>query len=108
MALVNAGSSCDLDYSSRDVDNVLEAPSSMRYRIDNLTDSVVILQWTNVPTPGTEGSVTVSAALNAMTRQYRDRQLNQATFEATYANGDIATSLALYELCAVFAGLSSQ
>lgn len=101
---VNAGSSCQVDYSSRDVDNVLEAPASMRYRVDNLTDSVVVVDWTNVPTPGTEGSVTISAALNAMTREFRDRQLNQVTFEATYDNGDKTRSMAYYELCAVVVG----
>lgn len=101
---VNSGSSCSIDYSSRDKDNELEAPSSMRYRIDNLTDSRVVLEWTNVPTPGTSGSVTISAALNSMTEQFRDRQLNQVTFEATYANGDVQRSMAYYELCAIVVG----
>lgn len=101
---VNAGSSCRVDYSSRDVDNVLEAPSSMRYRIDNLTDSRVVLDWTTVNTPATEGSVTIPSSLNAMTQQFRDRQLNQVTFEATYANGDVERSTTLYELCAIVVG----
>lgn len=101
---VNAGSACRVEYSSRDYDNVLEAPSSLRYRIDNLTDSVVIAEWTNVPTPGTGGNVTIPASTNVMSRQFRDRQLMQVTFEATYANGDKVQSMAYYELCAVLQG----
>lgn len=101
---VNSGSSCDIEYSSRDTANELEAPTALRYRVDNLTDSVVVLEWTAVETPDLEGSVTISAALNGMTRQYRDRQLNQVTFEATYANGDVARSAAYYELCAILVG----
>jgi hypothetical protein len=101
---VNSGSSCRVDYSSRDVDNALEAPSALRYRIDNLTDSRVVLDWTTVETPATEGSVTIPASLNAMTEQFRDRQLNQVTFEATYANGDKERNMAYYELCAVVVG----
>lgn len=101
---VNAGSSIEVDYSSRDPDGVLEAPTALRYRIDNLTDALVILEWTSVGTPLTEGSVSIGATLNAMSRTWRDRQLNQVTFEATYASGSLVQQLAHYELCAVFQG----
>lgn len=105
---VNSGSACAVDYSARNLDNELEAPTSMRYRIDNLTDSVVILGWTNVPTPATTGSVTIPATLNAMSRQWRDRQLNQVTFEATFADGSVVQSVIAYQLCAVLqASMSS-
>lgn len=101
---VNAGSSIEVDYSSRDPDGVLEAPTVLRYRIDNLTDALVVLEWTNVNTPGTEGSVSIGASLNAMSRTFRDRQLNQVTFEATYASGSKVQQLAHYQLCAVYQG----
>ncbi len=103
---VNAGSSCQIDYSSRDVDNALEAPTVLRYRVDNITDSVVVLTWTNVETPLTQGSVTIPASLNGMTYQGRDRQNNQVTFEATYADGDKQVSVAVYQLCAVYTGVA--
>lgn len=105
---VNSGSSCQVDYSSRNVANVLEAPASMRYRIDNLTDSVVVLEWTAITEPDpleAEGSVIIPASLNGMTRQFRDRQLNQVTIEATYSDpNDVQRSFAYYELCAVVIG----
>ncbi len=103
-AYVNAGSSCNIDYSSRNLDNELEAPTTLEYRIDNLTDSVVIANWTNVPTPGEQGSITISAALNAMSHQGRDQQLNQVTFRATYADGQQIQSMAYYNLCAILQG----
>lgn len=99
---VNAGTSVTLDYSCRNLDNELEIPTVLRYRVDNLTDQFIVAQWTNVPTPGSTGSVTISAALNVMSYPTRDRQHNQVTFEATFADGDKVTSLAAYQLCAVY------
>lgn len=107
VSLVNGGSSCDIDYSSRDIDNVLELPTALRYRVDNLTDSTVVTGWTAVSVPETEGSITIAAATNTMTRQYRTRQLMQVTVEATYANADVAVNFAYYELCASVIGMSA-
>lgn len=103
---VNAGTSVVVDYSARNVDNELEAPTALRYRVDDLTNSQVIATWADVDTPATTGSVTISAALNAMSTQYGERQLNQVTFEATFASGDVVTSMAYYQLCAVYQGQS--
>lgn len=101
---VNAGSSVIVEYAAYNLANVLEAPSAMRYRIDNLTDSRIILPWTPIETPEEEGSVTIPASLNQMTWQYRDRQFNQVTFEATFDNGDVVQQMCSYTLCAVFTG----
>ena len=101
-AQVNAGSSCVIDWSSRNLDNELEAPTVLEYRIDDLTDSVVILGWTEIAEPSTTGQLVISAATNDMQYQYREQQLNQVTFRATYANGQQIQSMAYYTLCAVF------
>jgi hypothetical protein len=102
---VNAGSACVIEYSSRNLDNELEAPSTLEYRIDNLTDSIVIAEWASIPTPGTTGEVVISAEQNAMSYQYRDKQLNQVMFRATYANGQQVKSAAYIEVCALFQGM---
>lgn len=99
---INAGNDIKIDITSLDFDEALEAPSSLRYRIDNLTDRLVITQWTAIPTPGTETTLTISAATNAMSTQTKDRQLNQVTFEATYADGTKCKDTLVYELCAVY------
>lgn len=103
-AFVNAGSSVDVDYSIRDEDNALAEPATLEYRIDNLTDSVVIAGWTNIADPAEEGALTISAAVNVMTRQSRTEQLNQVSFRATFASGKVIIATACYELCAVLQG----
>jgi hypothetical protein len=99
---IDAGNDIKIDITSLDFDEVLEAPSSLRYRIDNLTDRTVITQWTAISSPDTETTLTISAATNAMSQQNTDRQLNQVTFEATYADGTKCKDTLLYELCAVY------
>lgn len=105
---VNANSACVIDYSCRNLDNELEEPTALRYRIDNLTDCRVIADWQTVADPGSTGSVVVSAELNAMSTQFRDRQLNQVTFEATFANGQKVQELCAYQLCAMYQGQLSS
>ena len=99
---VNAGNDIRIDVRSLDFDEEQEAPSSMRYRIDNVTDRLVIRDWTAVSSPAEQTSITVSAALNAMSTQTRDRQLNQVTIEATYVDGTKCKDTVCYELCAVY------
>lgn len=99
---IDAGNDIRIDITSLDFDEALEAPTSMRYRIDNLTDRIVITQWTAIVAPGTETTLTISAATNAMSSDNNDRQLNQITFEATYADGTKAKDTVCYELCAVY------
>jgi hypothetical protein len=104
---INARSSVDIPYVSRDDSlNAVEL-ASLRYRIDNLTDSLVILGWTDVPAPAQRGTITIPASLNAMSRQYRDTQLNQVTLEMTDTNGNVRQELAFYELGAVFQGATA-
>lgn len=99
---IDAGNDIRIDITSLDFDEVLEAPASLRYRIDNLTDRIVITQWTAIATPGEESTLTITAATNAMSTQGKDRQLNQVTVEATYADGTKAKDTLCYELCAVY------
>lgn len=94
-----------IEYSSRNLDNELEAPETLEYRIDNLTDSIVIATWAAIPDPGETGELVISAATNEMSYQYRDKQLNQVTFKATYTNGQQVQSAAYIELCALFVGM---
>ncbi len=100
--IIDAGNDIRIDITSLDFDESLEAPSSMRYRIDNLTDRIVITQWTNIPGATEETELLISAATNAMSTQNKDRQLNQVTIEATYADGTKAKDTLCYELCAVY------
>lgn len=101
---INAGSAVKIGWNSRDGDlNAVEL-SSARYRIDNLTDSLVIQDWTTISAPAAKGTVTIPASKNGMSRTYRDRELRQVTFELTDTDGNVSQQLAYYELAAVFQG----
>ncbi len=99
---ITVGNTLRLSIESLDFDNELEAPSSMRYRIDNLTNLVVVTEWTSIPTPGTSTTLTISAATNVMSYQGVDQQMNQVTIEATYADGTKALWVGAYRLNQVY------
>lgn len=100
--VMQANQTLRIDVTSLDFDDVLEAPTALTYRIDNLTDAINLVPETNIPTPGTETTLTISAAVNVMTRQYRDSQLNQVVFTATYADGSSVQKVVPYQLNAVY------
>lgn len=102
MHRANAGNTIRIDLTSLDFEGALEAPTALRYRIDNLTDQIVVTDWTAITPLSTEMTLTISAATNAMYRQWQDTQLNQVTFEATYADESIAQVTGCYELSAVY------
>lgn len=102
----NAGSAVRVPYVSRD--HALEevTPSSARYRVDDLTNSRVVADWTTIDTPAARGAVIVSATLNAMQRAC-DLERRQVTFEFTDSDGNVRQELAHYELAAVYTGATS-
>lgn len=102
---VNIGNTLRLQVTSLDFESEQEAPASMRYRIDNLTNLRVIQDWTDVPAPADVTTIEISAATNVMSYQYNDWQLNQVTIEATYADGTKALWVGAYRLNAVYTAL---
>ena len=101
LSLINAGTTLRLTIGSLDFDDALEAPSTLTYRIDNLTDALNLVPTTSIPTPGTETTLTIAASVNVMSYNWRDTQLNQVTFTATYADGSQVVEVICYEVCAV-------
>lgn len=100
----NAGSAVPVQYQAVDEELVPFTPAAIRYRVDNLTDSVVIQQWTAITPAAQSGTVTISAALNQMSRTWRQRQFNQVTFEFTDDAGNVTQVLRSYWLNTVFQG----
>jgi hypothetical protein len=102
--IVNAGSAAVVAWTSATLELAPAVPTQVRWRYDNLTDSVVLQGWETLATPSDpRGTITIPASLNAMTWTWRDRQLNQVTFEITTADG-VRQQLAYVELAAVFTG----
>lgn len=103
----NAGSAVTVKWNSRD-ENLGELElTTLRYRVDNLTDSRIVLDWTNIATPDPAGSKVIPAALNGMATTYRSRQLMQVTFEMTDADGNLVQDVQHYVLAAVYQGATA-
>jgi hypothetical protein len=99
------GNALRIDITSLDWDQDLEAPDTLQYRIDNLTDNVAVTDWTTIATPGTTSTLTIAAAVNAMYSNWRDTQLMQVTFQAVYADGSQAQVIGVYELARLYQGV---
>lgn len=98
---VYAGSSSKAEFKWLNAAQELEAPASLRYRLDNITDYRNITPWTAISPALAETSLTISPAQNTMTWSWRDRQWMQITAEATMADGTVQTKLWVYEAIAM-------
>src|SRR5262245_20562659 len=97
---VNAGASSTATFTWLNSDQELEAPSTLRYRIDNLTDYLPIVAWTSVGSPAGGTEIAITPSQNAMSTTWRDRQLMQVTAEAVMADGTTQRKLYVYDLIA--------
>lgn len=101
-----AGNSVQIFIRSLDFDHEPEAPATLQYRIDNLTDAVSVIDWTSVNTPSENSSITISADTNQMYTDWRDSQLMQVTFKATFEDGTQAQVIGCYELSRIYMGVA--
>ena len=88
-------------------DGVPVAPTSLRYRVDDLTNVAEMLGWTTVAVPAAQQTLTIPSSVNQMGWPYRDYQLCQISVERAYAaDGDTPawtqTELYHYTLTAVY------
>lgn len=67
-------------------------PTTMRYRIDDLSQGSAILDWTSL-TPGTAVNVVITAAQNAI-RNGLSSERRQIVFESSDSDGPIRKTLA--------------
>jgi hypothetical protein len=93
-----------IDVTSLDWDDALEAPTTLQYRIDNLTDVIAAVPWTTIPTPTTTSVLTIAASVNGMYTNWRDQQLMQVTFLATYADGTQCQKTGIYQINRLYQG----
>ncbi len=100
---INAGSAVQLELTHK-VNRKLTAPSALSYRIDDLTnDHRQVLDWTVVPTPGPENTITVPQALNELfTRVDTDRERRQITVNVTQTSGTVVQEIFIYEIIRIF------
>lgn len=84
----NENSTSYIDVEFRDKDDVLQAPTSARYRIDCLTNDSQVLDWTSIPSPTSQETITISKTHNAIINAVNAFERRIVTIEATYGADD--------------------
>lgn len=99
--LLNANSDCWLELTFVDRNGAAETPTGLTYRIDNLTDSLVIQNTTSIgPPAGNTFELNIPASLNQMSYNWRGSQVMQVLVTSTYADGSTDAEVFVYTLCA--------
>lgn len=86
--IVNEGSIAYLTAKFYDKDDKLDAPSSITYRIDCLTNDQEILGDTPIGSPASTVEITITATQNAIITQSNDFERRLVTVKATYGTGN--------------------
>lgn len=98
---VNAGSTFWLELTFVDRNGVLQVPTQVVMRIDNLTDNVEIQANTTLGGLASVMTISVPGTTNQMTRSWAGSQVNQIKITATYADGSTDTDVEIYEVIAI-------
>lgn len=94
---VNQGSDCWLELTFVNRTGALQVPSTLSYRIDNLTNNVVVKSDTAV-TVGLASTmeINIPGSVNVMSENWSGSQLNQVKVTATFADGSTDVQVAIY------------
>lgn len=99
---VNAGSDVWLDLTFLDRFNNLATPTSVSYRIDNLTTDDVVLQDTAASAIGSTMTIQLPASINIISSDIgQTSQINQVLVTAVFADGSQSKEVFIYELIAL-------
>ncbi len=98
----NEGSSIDLELTHLNKDKVLLAPTTLDYRIDDLTNDVEVLDWTNVGAPGSTNTITITGVQNTLAGRDQGVELRQVSTRTTDSSGNPSQELFHYKLIRIF------
>lgn len=82
---INERSQSQITATFLNASKVEAAPTSARYRIDDITDGrkQQVLDWTTIATPSATETITITAVQNRILNGGRKRELRQVQVEAT-------------------------
>lgn len=100
-AEVNAGSDCWLELTFVDRNGVLQVPTSLTMRIDDLTNNVQIKANTALGSLASVMEINIPGSTNVMTRNWAGSQVNQVKVTAVFADGSTETEVYIYEVIAI-------
>ena len=98
----NEGSACFLDLTHLDKNDALLAPTTLKYRIDDVSNNREVLGWTAVSTPSSTNSITITDTQNALFSRSRDKELRQVTVKTTDAQDNDNQEDFFYEVVRIF------
>jgi len=99
---VNEGKTITLELTHLDKNKALIVPISLRYRIDDVTNNLTVLDYTAVATPGSTNTIVITAVQNKKSRQNQKRERRQVTTEAIDSTGAIDPQEFYYDLIQIF------
>ncbi len=99
---VNEGKSITLELTHLDKDKALVTPTTLQYRIDDLTNNREVLDWTAVSSPGSTNTIVITATQNAKLHRNQKRERRQITTEATDSSGAKDPEEFYYDLIQIF------
>lgn len=99
---INEGTTAILTVTYLDEDKTNITPSSVSYRVDDLTNVRQVADWASVATPGTSNTITITGALNAVYSRSQEKELRQITVNTTDSSGNVAQDIFIYTLVRIF------
>lgn len=98
----NEGTANTLSLTSLDNDNQLAIPSAIEYRIDDLTNSRQVKDWTSLVVTTAKNDIVITTAENQLRSRGRPREMRQVAVKTTDTNGATITDTFIYTLIRVF------
>lgn len=98
----NEASTVLIPLTHLDEDNATFTPSTLKYRIDDLTNNRQVLDWTTVSTPSTTNTLTITSTQNALYNRSKPRELRQLTVYAQDSSGNESNDVFHYTLIRIF------
>lgn len=99
---VNEGSAFDLELTHLDKTKTKTIPTTLDYRIDDLTNDREVLDWTNISTPGSTNTITITGTQNTLAGRNQGVELRQITTRTTDSSGEPGQDLFHYKLIRLF------
>lgn len=100
--VINEASECYAVCAYKDENGVAFTPNGVRYRVDDITNGVIIVPWTSISGLSTSNRVTITATQNNMSAGKRNRETRQVAFEVTPMGATPRISVAYYDLLRLF------
>lgn len=99
---VNEGSAKDLVLTHLDASRAPAAPTTLKWRLDDLTNSREIVDWTNVSTPGTTNTIPLTGAQNALFTRSKEKERRQVGVKTVSSSGEENQENFIYDLIRIF------